>query len=46
MQDVAFVAALLVFAAVVVGFALGCDLLLGPDEAAMSEAGRKAGTEE
>jgi len=45
-QDVVFVAALAVLAAVAAAFAVGCDRLMGPDEAAMSEAGRKAGTEE
>lgn len=37
MQDVAFVAVLLGLAGVAVGIAIGCDRLLGPDEAAMSE---------
>ncbi|MBV8348949.1 MAG: hypothetical protein JOZ49_15915 [Mycolicibacterium sp.] len=46
MQDVIFVAGLVVLAAVTALFAVGCDRLMGPDEAAMSEAGRKAGTEE
>ncbi|HUO36878.1 MAG TPA: hypothetical protein VMU34_03090 [Mycobacterium sp.] len=46
MQDVAFVAILLGLAAVAAGFVVGCDWVLGPDEAAMSEAGRKAGTEQ
>ncbi len=46
MQDVVFVAILLGLAAVAVGFAAGCDRLLGPDEPALSEAGRKRGTED
>ena len=41
MQDVAFVAVLVGLAAVAVGFAVGCDRLLGPDEAALSDSGRR-----
>ena len=41
MLDVAFVALLLGLAALAVGFAVACDRLLGPDEPALSEAGRE-----
>jgi hypothetical protein len=45
MQDVAFVAILLALSAVAVGFAAGCDRLLGSDEAALSEPGREGGSQ-
>lgn len=41
MLDVAFVTLLVGLAALAVGFAAACDWLMGPDEPALSEAGRE-----
>jgi len=41
MLDVVFVALLVGLAALAVGFAVACDRLMGPDEPALSEAGRE-----
>jgi hypothetical protein len=39
MLDLAFIALLIVLAALAVGFAAACDRLLGPDEPALAETG-------
>jgi hypothetical protein len=41
MLDVVFVALLVGLVALAVGFAVACDRLMGPDEPALSEAGRE-----
>lgn len=44
MLDIAFIALVVGLAALVVGFAVGCDRLSGPDEAMQSEPGRQGQT--
>ena len=41
MLDVAFVLMLVGLAALAIGFAGACDRLMGPDDPALSEAGRE-----
>jgi hypothetical protein len=41
MLDVVFVALLVALTVLVVGFAIGCDRLAGPDEPVLAETGRE-----